>query len=106
MTPKIHTLAPLNRGLAPLAPATLKVSASNVFKAERGSFKSLRVSSPVFVIVAWTERLSTSTMLEGAATRASASEVDSHLDSDEPDTFSDTEGAALTARAETKAAAT
>lgn len=54
------TLAPVKVGFAPVASLViLKVSAGSFDRGLRGSLRSLRVSSPVFVRVAVTLRFST-----------------------------------------------
>ena len=50
---------PMNWGDAPVWSAMEKVCAGSLDKALRGSFKSFRILSPVFVTVATTFRLAT-----------------------------------------------
>ena len=51
-------MAPLNDGPEPVESEMMKVSSGNVSKTPRGSFRSLRVPSPVFVMVVVTFRFS------------------------------------------------
>src|SRR5882757_6867038 len=54
--PERFTLAPLNEGREPLASVMVKLSSGKESKTPRGSWRSLRVSSPVLVMVVVTLR--------------------------------------------------